>query len=205
MPPADFNSYGARRGNHQVMMRGTFANIRLRNEMAPGTEGSFTTYLPTGEVTSIFEAAERYREDGTPLAVLAGQGVRERVEPRLGGEGPQPAGRAVRDRRELRADPPLEPRGHGRAAAAVRGGGVSAASLGLTGAETLSVRGVGASDHAGAGRHRGGPSRGRHHVVVRGHRAGGRAGRGRVLRGRAASCGWCCARCWRVRARAARS
>jgi aconitate hydratase len=55
------------------MMRGTFANIRLRNELAPGTEGSFTTYLPTGEVTSVFEAAERYRTDGTPLAVLAGK------------------------------------------------------------------------------------------------------------------------------------
>jgi aconitate hydratase len=73
VPPADFNSYGSRRGNHQVMMRGTFANIRLRNELAPGTEGSYTTYLPTGEVTSIFEAAERYRADGTPLAVLAGK------------------------------------------------------------------------------------------------------------------------------------
>ena len=54
--PVDFNSYGARRGNHEVMMRGTFANIRLRNELAPGTEGSWTTHLPTGEVTSVFEA-----------------------------------------------------------------------------------------------------------------------------------------------------
>ena len=71
--PADFNSYGSRRGNHQVMMRGTFANIRLRNELAPGTEGSFTTHLPTGDVTSVFEAAERYRASGTPLAVLAGK------------------------------------------------------------------------------------------------------------------------------------
>ena len=53
-------------------MRGTFANIRLRNEMAPGTEGSFTTHLPTGEVTSVYEAAERYRTEGVPLAVLAG-------------------------------------------------------------------------------------------------------------------------------------
>jgi len=71
--PRDFNSYGARRGNHEVMMRGTFANIRLRNELAPGTEGSFTTHLPTGDVTSIFQAAERYRDAGTPLAVLAGK------------------------------------------------------------------------------------------------------------------------------------
>ena len=59
--PRDFNSYGSRRGNHHVMMRGTFANIRLRNELAPGTEGSWTTHLPDGEVTSVFDAAERYR------------------------------------------------------------------------------------------------------------------------------------------------
>jgi aconitate hydratase A / 2-methylisocitrate dehydratase len=71
--PRDFNSYGARRGNHEVMMRGTFANIRLRNELAPGTEGGWTTHLPTGEVTSIYEAALRYRADGIPLAVLAGK------------------------------------------------------------------------------------------------------------------------------------
>ena len=64
VPPADFNSYGSRRGNHEVMMRGTFANIRLRNELAPGTEGSFTTHLPTDDVTSVFDAAERYRADG---------------------------------------------------------------------------------------------------------------------------------------------
>ncbi|MFQ3677862.1 MAG: aconitate hydratase AcnA, partial [Fimbriimonadaceae bacterium] len=71
--PAMFNSYGSRRGNHEVMVRGTFANIRLRNQLAPGTEGGWTTYLPTGEVTSIFEASERYRADGTPLLVLAGK------------------------------------------------------------------------------------------------------------------------------------
>ena len=71
--PNDFNSYGSRRGNHEVMMRGTFANVRLKNQMAPGTEGSWTTYLPKNEVISIFDAAERYREDGTPLVVLAGK------------------------------------------------------------------------------------------------------------------------------------
>jgi len=71
--PGEFNSYGARRGNHEVMMRGTFANIRLRNELAPGTEGSWTTHLPSGEVLSIFDAAERYRAEGVPLAVLAGR------------------------------------------------------------------------------------------------------------------------------------
>jgi aconitate hydratase len=71
--PADFNSYGARRGNHEVMVRGTFANIRLRNALVPGIEGGVTRYLPTGEQMSIFEASERYRADGTPLIVLAGK------------------------------------------------------------------------------------------------------------------------------------
>ncbi|MGQ9892243.1 MAG: aconitate hydratase AcnA [Roseiflexus sp.] len=71
--PADFNSYGARRGSHEVMMRGTFANIRLRNAMVPGVEGGYTVYLPTGERMSIYDAAMRYQADGTPLIVLAGK------------------------------------------------------------------------------------------------------------------------------------
>ena len=70
--PTDFNSYGSRRGNHEVMMRGTFANIRLRNQLAPGTEGGWTCHQPSGEQMSIFDAANRYREEGTPLIVLAG-------------------------------------------------------------------------------------------------------------------------------------
>lgn len=69
----DFNSYGSRRGNHEVMMRGTFANIRIRNQVAPGTEGGFTTYWPTGEVTSIYDACMKYKQDGTGLIVLAGK------------------------------------------------------------------------------------------------------------------------------------
>ncbi|MBS3961871.1 MAG: aconitate hydratase AcnA [Sandarakinorhabdus sp.] len=73
VPRAEFNSYGARRGNHEVMMRGTFANIRIRNRMAPGTEGGVTTYLPTGEIMPIYDAAMRYRETGTPLVILAGK------------------------------------------------------------------------------------------------------------------------------------
>ena len=71
--PADFNSYGSRRGNHEVMMRGTFANIRIRNEMAPGTEGGVTTYVPTGEVMSIYDASMKYQEQGVPLIVVAGK------------------------------------------------------------------------------------------------------------------------------------
>jgi len=71
--PHDFNSYGARRGNHEVMMRGTFANIRLRNQLAPGTEGSWTLYLPGGEKMWIYDAAVKYREAGVPLVVIAGK------------------------------------------------------------------------------------------------------------------------------------
>jgi len=69
----DFNSYGSRRGNHEVMMRGTFGNIRLRNLLAPGTEGGWTAHLPGGETMSIFDAAMRYAEEGVSLLVIAGK------------------------------------------------------------------------------------------------------------------------------------
>ncbi len=71
--PVDFNSYGARRGNHEVMMRGTFANIRLRNHLAPGTEGGVTVHVASGEQMSIYDAAMRYKVEGTPLVVIAGK------------------------------------------------------------------------------------------------------------------------------------
>jgi aconitate hydratase A / 2-methylisocitrate dehydratase len=71
--PADFNSYGSRRGNHEVMIRGTFANRRIRNQLAPGTEGGVTVHQPSGEQMSIYDAAERYRAEGVPLVVLAGR------------------------------------------------------------------------------------------------------------------------------------
>jgi aconitate hydratase len=71
--PAMFNSYGSRRGNHEAMVRGTFANVRLKNQLAPGTEGGFTTYFPTGEVTTVYDAAMQYQASGTPLMVLAGK------------------------------------------------------------------------------------------------------------------------------------
>jgi len=70
--PVNFNSYGSRRGNHEVMMRGTFANIRLRNQLAPGTEGGWTRHQPSDEQMSIFDAALKYQSSGTPLVVLAG-------------------------------------------------------------------------------------------------------------------------------------
>jgi aconitate hydratase len=70
---SDFNSYGARRGNHEVMVRGTFANVRLRNQMAPGTEGGVTTYQPSGEAMTIYDASVKYQAAGVPLMVIAGK------------------------------------------------------------------------------------------------------------------------------------
>src|SRR5207302_6856906 len=71
--PADFNSYGSRRGNHEVMVRGTFANVRLRNKLVPNLEGGFTRHLPDGEEMSIFDASEKYRKEGVPLVIIAGK------------------------------------------------------------------------------------------------------------------------------------
>ena len=71
--PKDFNSYGSRRGNHELMMRGAFANVRLRNRLAPGTEGGWTHHLPSGDLMSVYEAGMRYREQGVPLVVIAGK------------------------------------------------------------------------------------------------------------------------------------
>ncbi len=73
VPPREFNSYGARRGNHEIMMRGTFANIRIKNELVPGTEGGFTKHQPSGETMSIYDAAMRYQADGVPLVVIGGK------------------------------------------------------------------------------------------------------------------------------------
>jgi aconitate hydratase len=71
--PRDFNSYGSRRGNHEVMIRGTFANIRLRNQLAPGTEGGVTRHLPDGEQMTIYDASVKYAQEGVPLVILAGK------------------------------------------------------------------------------------------------------------------------------------
>ena len=70
--PAEFNSYGSRRGNHEVMMRGTFANVRIRNKLAPGTTGGYTTHIPSKEVVTVFDASVRYKAEATPLIVIAG-------------------------------------------------------------------------------------------------------------------------------------
>ena len=99
------------------MMRGTFANIRIKNEMLAGVEGGYHQLRPRGEQMSIYDAAMRYKAEGMPLVIFAGQGIRHRLVARLGGQGHGAAGRQGGDRRELRAHPPLEPRRHGRAAA----------------------------------------------------------------------------------------
>jgi aconitate hydratase len=139
--PLDFNSYGARRGNHEVMVRGTFANVRLRNRLAPGTEGGFTTYLPTGEVTTIYDAAMQYQTAGIPLLVLAGKEYGSGSSRDWAAKGPRLLGvRAViaesyeRIHRSNLVGMGVLPLQFGP--------GETAESLGLTGAETFDIQGV---------------------------------------------------------------
>ncbi len=120
--PLDFNQYGTRRGNHEVMMRGTFANIRLKNQMVPGVEGGFTVHFPSKQRMSIYDAAMRYKESKDPARHLRRQGIRLRLVARLGGEGPEPARRAGGDLPVVRAHPPLQPDRDGRAPTLLRGG-----------------------------------------------------------------------------------
>jgi len=139
--PADFNSYGARRGNHEVMMRGTFANIRLRNQLAPGTEGGWTRHQPSDEQLTIYDASVRYRDEGVPLLVLAGKEYGSGSSRDWAAKGTLLLGvRAViaesferihRSNLVNMGVLPLEfPRG------------ATASSLGLSGTETFAVRGV---------------------------------------------------------------
>ncbi len=139
--PADFNSYGARRGDHHVMMRGTFANVRLRNQLAPGTEGPWTTHLPSGEVLSVFDAAQRYRTEGVALAVLAGKEYGSGSSRDWAAKGPSLLGvrfvlaesyeRIHRSNLVGMGVLPLQ-----------FAPGESATSLGLTGRETFAVQGL---------------------------------------------------------------
>jgi aconitate hydratase len=139
--PAEFNSYGSRRGNHEVMMRGTFANIRLRNALAPGTEGPWTTHVPSGEVMTVFDAANRYRAEGVPLAVIAGKEYGSGSSRDWAAKGPALLGvrfviaesyeRIHRSNLVGMGVLPLQ-----------FAEGESASSLGLTGHETFSVRGL---------------------------------------------------------------
>ena len=117
----DFNSYGSRRGNHEVMIRGTFANIRLKNQLLDGVEGGYTRDFTQagGPQSFIYDASQNYQAAGHPARHLRRQGVRLGLVARLGGQGHQPARRQGGHHRELRAHPPLEPHRHGRRAAAV--------------------------------------------------------------------------------------
>jgi aconitate hydratase len=139
--PRHFNSYGARRGNHEVMMRGTFANVRLQNRLAPGTEGPWTTHLPDGEVTTIYEASLRYRAEGVPLVVIAGAEYGSGSSRDWAAKGPALLGvraalaesfeRIHRSNLVGMGVLPLQ-----------FAAGDSASSLGLTGAETFDVTGL---------------------------------------------------------------
>ncbi len=115
----DFNSYGARRGNHEVMVRGTFANIRLKNLLVPGIEGGVTVHIPSGDADVDLRRVDEVPSREDTAHHPRRQGVRRGLVARLGRQGHRAARRESRDRRELRAHPPLEPDRHGRRAAAV--------------------------------------------------------------------------------------
>jgi aconitate hydratase len=139
--PGEFNSYGARRGNHEVMLRGTFGNVRLRNELAPGTEGPWTTFPPGEEVTTIYEAAMRYRDAGVPTIVLAGKEYGSGSSRDWAAKGPSLLGiRAVvaesyeRIHRSNLVGMGVLPLQYAD--------GADAASLGLTGREAFAIRGL---------------------------------------------------------------
>ncbi len=144
--PGDFNSYGSRRGNHEVMMRGTFANIRLRNRLAPGTEGGVTIHLPDGGQTSIFEAAMRYRGEGVPALVIAGREYGSGSSRDWAAKGPALLG--------VRAVIAVSYERIHRSNLVGMGilplqflAGESAESLGLSGHETFGITGVAAGAH----------------------------------------------------------
>jgi aconitate hydratase len=142
--PRDFNSYGSRRGNHEVMMRGTFANVRLRNQLAPGTEGGWTSHLPGGDVMPIFDAAMKYIDAGVPLVVIAGKEYGSGSSRDWAAKGTMLLGvkavvaesyeRIHRSNLVNMGVLPLQFRA-----------GESAASLGLTGTESFDLSGTGAA------------------------------------------------------------
>jgi aconitate hydratase len=150
---ADFNSYGSRRGNHEVMVRGTFANIRLKNKLAPGTEGGVTRHLPDGEGMSIFDASEKYRAEGVPLIILAGKEYGSGSSRDWAAKGPKLLGISVviaesyeRIHRSNLVGMGILPLQFGA--------GDNAESLGLTGEEVFSFEGLAAilADNFASGR-----------------------------------------------------
>jgi aconitate hydratase len=140
---ADFNQYGARRGNHEVMVRGTFANIRLKNALAGGIEGGVTKYLPTGEITSIFEASEKYRADNTPVIVLGGKEYGSGSSRDWAAKGPMLLGIRAVIAESFERIHRSNLVGMGILPLQFKDGD-SVASLGLTGEETFTIEGVAA-------------------------------------------------------------
>jgi aconitate hydratase len=146
--PKDFNSYGSRRGNHEVMVRGTFANIRLKNLLAPGTEGGVTRHLPDGAPMSIFDAAMQYEKEGVPLMILAGKEYGAGSSRDWAAKGPKLLGvRAViaesyeRIHRSNLVGMGILPLQFGA--------GENTANLGLTGEETFDIEGLAAAIASG--------------------------------------------------------
>ena len=138
----DFNSYGSRRGNDRVMVRGTFANIRLKNLLVPGVEGGVTVHVPSGERMAIYDAAERYRREGTPLVVLAGKEYGTGSSRDWAAKGTLLLGVRAVDRGELRAHPPHRTWSAWACCRCSSRPAQNAESLGLTGHETLTIRGL---------------------------------------------------------------
>ena len=138
----DFNSYGSRRGNHEVMVRGTFANVRIRNLMVTGVEGGVTAYHPGGEQMSIYDAAMRYREAGTPLVVIAGQEYGTGSSRDWAAKGTRLLGVRAVIARSFERIHRSNLVGMGVLPCQFREG-VSAESLGLDGSETYDLLGIG--------------------------------------------------------------
>ena len=176
----DFNTYGTRRGNHEVMIRGTFANIRLRNQLVPGSEGGVTMHLPDGEVMSIYDASEKYIAEGTPLVVLAGAEYGTGSSRDWAAKGTLLLGvkaviaksyeRIHRSNLVMMGVLPLQFKD-----------GEDVKSLGLTGRETFDIVGISGELTRQAGRSGDRHRRRWQHQRIHGHGAAGYRGRGRVL------------------------
>jgi len=143
VPPAEFNTYGARRGNHELMMRGTFANVRLRNRLAGDREGGWTTHLPSGELVTIYEAAMRYQAEGTPLIVLAGAEYGSGSSRDWAAKGPSLLGVRAVIAQSFERIHRSNLVGMGVLPLQFRPGD-SPETLGLEGTETFDIRGIGA-------------------------------------------------------------
>jgi aconitate hydratase len=146
--PADFNSYGARRGNHEVMVRGTLANIRLRNQLAPGTEGGWTQHLPDGEQMTIYDASVKYQSEGVPLLILAGKEYGSGSSRDWAAKGVLLLGVRAVIAESFERIHRTNLVGMGVLPLQYREG-ETAASLGLTGRETFAIEGVRASMNGG--------------------------------------------------------